>query len=277
MQSAKWLYDITSRAEIWVIVVHEHDLGADISYLIDGRSLHSWPCPDRHKYRSLDLTMRSHDRTSTSSSVSRIESKGKRCMHKIFGDYRKKVEKSEFFAKNRILWENNNMGHFSHWHFRILYNAEREQGGKIWSSDKEQWGKKKELSYWERVQNVATQFANVDMKEFRSAIDELSSAEESNIKAVRDTCKILRSTGAIPDLKDIPSLVARWTEWSGLSGMRAVISALRLARTGHLSIITYANGVYTSYKKNEYEAYISKNPEVLNGWVVAGLVHLYRL
>ena len=82
-----------------MIVVHEHDLGADISYLIDGRSLDRRSCPDRHKYRSLDLTMRSHDRTSTSSSVGRIESKVKRCVHKIFGDYRKKVEKSEFFYK----------------------------------------------------------------------------------------------------------------------------------------------------------------------------------
>jgi len=149
-------------------------------------------------------------------------------------------------------------------HFYVLYNAEGERGGGLWSSDIEKVKKNKELSYWEKIQNLSTQFANIDMKEFRSTIDEIASAEESSTKAVRDTYKILRSTWAIPDLKDIPSLIARWTEWSGLSGMRAVINALRLARTGHLSIVTYSNGIYTSYKKSEYENFVSRSPQCMS-------------
>lgn len=65
-----------------MVVVHEHDLGSDLAYLVYRRSLHSRASSHRHEYGGLYYSMRRRDGTSSSETIGRIEGEGKR-IHKI--------------------------------------------------------------------------------------------------------------------------------------------------------------------------------------------------
>lgn len=99
MKPTEWSYHITSWSKIAMVIIHEHDLWSNFFYLIDRCSLHSTSSTDRHKYRSLDNSMRSRNRTSTSKSVSGIErKKHKKIVSKgIDADYREFPKKDELF------------------------------------------------------------------------------------------------------------------------------------------------------------------------------------
>lgn len=113
VESTKWLHHITSRTEIAMVVIHEHNLWTNLLDLIDRCSLDGWTSPNRHEYRSLDAPMRSMNNTSTSESIGCLKSKRKRRHIKIFEkfwtNYMKTGIKSElcsvFCKKQKIMRE----------------------------------------------------------------------------------------------------------------------------------------------------------------------------
>ena len=82
MESTEWLDHFTTRTEITMIVVHEHDLRTNFLDLVDRSSLHGWASSHRHEYRSLYDSMRSLNRSCTSESIGGIKGKWKWRSHK---------------------------------------------------------------------------------------------------------------------------------------------------------------------------------------------------
>ena len=91
-----------------MVVIHEHDLRADLAHLIDCRSLDSTACPYWHEYRSLDDPMRCLERTCSGIPVGCMEGEGKiwKSSHKksesssIESDYRGKVGKWKYITRD---------------------------------------------------------------------------------------------------------------------------------------------------------------------------------
>lgn len=73
MQSTEWLNHFSSRTEITVVVVHEHDLSPDVTYLVSCESLERTASPNRHEYRSMDISVRRMNHSCTSVAILWLE------------------------------------------------------------------------------------------------------------------------------------------------------------------------------------------------------------
>lgn len=128
------------------------------------------------------------------------------------------------------------------------------------------------------LKNLASWLSETSLSELKDIALSILEAEKSDIQEVRETYKILKATGAIPEISvgNIKSLIGRWMDWSWASWLRAVLSSLNNARKGNISIVTYSNKQYQSYSMDEYDAIVSSNPESVNTSVVKWLLNLYK-
>jgi hypothetical protein len=148
----------------------------------------------------------------------------------------------------------------------------------FFASSWEKWGKDTPIKT-EPIpeKEKSTGFLGEFWNEIRETFNEITDAPKSKYQAVRETYKILVATGAITDFSNILSLAKRWTEWSGRSGMRAVLKALKDAKNGTISIVTYANNQYDTHSLQNYEKIVRWNTSQLNVWIVKWLVHLSQI
>jgi hypothetical protein len=129
------------------------------------------------------------------------------------------------------------------------------------------------------LKNLASWLSETSLSELKDIASSILEAEKSDIQEVRETYKILKATGAIPEISvgNIKSLIGRWMDWSWVSWLRAVLSSLSNARKGNISIVTYSNKQYQSYSMADYDAMVSIHPDSVNPSIVKWLLHLYTV
>ena len=69
MKSTEWFYHLRSWLQIGMIIVHKHDLRANIANLIRRESLQGWAGSNRHEYWRLDFPVWGRDLAGASESI----------------------------------------------------------------------------------------------------------------------------------------------------------------------------------------------------------------
>ncbi len=103
MKSTKMSYGIISRSEIEMVGVREHDLAPDLHNMILMNPLDTRLSPNRHKNRSLDISMGSRKCSSPGQSISRGYRKIKHKKMQFLKIIRTALYEKVYFSEKKII------------------------------------------------------------------------------------------------------------------------------------------------------------------------------